>query len=301
MSVKLIIQALDFHEQTTMNNNLSISKRDVHFLKIVFKTCGIFGIFPLETKSFLRKMHLIFYLIFNLIGIICKPIGLIKLSEKLEMETQEIALLAPTCGAFILLNIWCFYGIYKKNESWIKFFIILDKLSIGFITKSKPMQDTFKIIYFLFLTIFFLILQFQALVKVALTLIQVMGFFLWISTFINSFGVTVVIWLISKILSTRYAHVCNLIETSFRMKRFETTIFSNKLVKIKRSLYVLHKAIILLNNLIGQILFAVFLATFSYLITVFNNVIFIFKSDRSSEFLDVFIPSVLQSLLLTVS
>lgn len=285
-----------------MKNTLSISKSDIQFLKIIFKACGIFGILPLETYPSFRNMQSILYLIFNMIGIICKIIGFLKFSEKFKMEAQEIVVVVPTYGSFILLNILCIYGIFRKNESWIKFFNILDKLSIGIIIKTKLVQNTIIIISIFFLTIFILILQFLALEKVTpLTLNEVMGSFLWTSAFMNSYGITLVIWLISKVLSTRYAHLCNLIKATFIMQRFEITIFSNKLVKIKRSVYFLNKAVILLNNLIGKTLFLVFLAAFLYLIAAFNIMIFIFKSDKIYEWLEVYIPNILLSLQLTVS
>lgn len=269
------------------------------FLKKFFRICGFLGIFPLDCNSLMRSAHLIFIVIFNIIGIMFACYEFKESTKLLKIELLETVILALTYSQFILLNIICMYGIFKNKKSWKQFFDILDKLNTGILTKPKSKHDTIK---FMFILLLIFIIQFTQIIwyiiNRGLTFSNLMTAFFWISTFLESFSVTVVIWKLSNIFTSHYYLLGNLIKASFSENCFKTAT-STELLKIQINLFLLHRAVLLINNIMGKMICVLLTATFIILINFFNFVLFFLKTNN--EFSGNSIIDVLLCLELIVS
>lgn len=273
---------------------------EIYSFKHIFKLGGCLGTFPLETNSFIKYVHLIFYLTFNLVGLICTPIEFINIARRFEMKIQEMFIFGLTQIVLGLVNILFIYGIFKNRESWKQLSDILEKLSTDIFANVNSVQKRFKIYFFMVLQLFIQLIYTHFLINPT-TFADIMSFSLWIWTYLKCFTLTVTIWKISKILTLFYSCINDLIKKVFSDKKFNTMCFSIKILQIQRTLYLLNNAVILVNNIMGKTLFIMIISPFLSNLSFINFTIFIFESNKSSEIFVISTTSLLFSLELFVS
>lgn len=278
------------------DNNIYLVKS-----KIIFKLCGVLGIVPLETNSYVRNIHLFLFLTLNLIGFVRTPFEVIKIIEIFEITIQESLMSGISQVLLFLLNFLSIYGIFKKKDSWNKFFNIMDKLSADVSTKTNTGPETFIIIIFFKLIILSHFLNMWLLLGETLTFVDSLCFCQWIWSYLQCFGVTVTMWKISKILSLRYAYIINVITLAFSEKKLNTKDFSTKLFQIKEYLHLLNGAVILVNSIMGKMLFIMIASAFLNTLSFVNFSIFLFKTNKFYEETGLSLISLLISSEIAVS
>lgn len=283
-----------------MNNYLSITRSNVFFLKNIFRVGGFLGIFSLGGNSVIQNVSSKCFIIFNIFGIIFTPLDLKASIITHKLKIEETIIFAISHFILISMNVLCIYGIFKNKHFWKELFDILDKFSKGILTKTKSTHDMLKLICILWLVVFIEFTQIWYIRNRELTITSTLTLFLWISTYVDSFIITLAIWTLSKIVTARYFILQNLIQTAFSENSFKTTI-GKRLKKIQINLFLLNRAVLLINSIMGKMIFALLAATFFNILAFFNFIIFYLKFGYGTEFFPIIIIAVLLCFELVVS
>lgn len=285
-----------------MKDYLSTSKSEVYFLKVIFKVCGFLGIFPLEANSFLRNVHLLYHFIFNLTAIICITFEFIKLSEREDgMEIQDILTYSASSGIFILLILVCTHDLFKKRKAWRLFFNIVENLNADHTIDIKLAEHAIKLCFILLLIFLIHINELWYTRPKNITFTNTMSCFGWISIYLETLGITVIIWKTSNIINSYYSHLCNMIQKTLSDKLLTTTCLTKKLIKIQENLSLLHQAVTHINTAMGKMIFVVLASTFLSILSVVNFILYLILSNTLSQLFAVYISSIIMCTELTVS
>lgn len=284
-----------------MNNYLSASNGEVYSLKNIFGICSFFGIFPLEVNPLARYIHLFFYLLLNSTGIICFPFHIINLTGIFKMKLQEILMFSVSPVLLNLFIIICTYGLIMKQKSWRIFFKTIDNLNTEFLTNVKLVHYKFVLYSVTLITIFVnMYVLWKKQVHEA-TFIYIMTNYIWVSTYIQILGVTLIIWISSNILTANYLKLCKFVQVTFYLRRVDCSIFAGKLLNIQGNICLLHQIVNQINNLMGKLFFIVLALTFSNLLSFFDFIIFLVQSNKIYDLFGVSIIGVIFQLELLVS
>lgn len=254
---------------------------EIYCLKHIFKLGGFLGIFRLETTSFMKYVHLILYLTFNLVGFICTPIEIINTARKFEMKIQEIFLMVMAQIVLCSINMLFIHGVFKKNKSWKQLFDIVDTFSTDVFINLNPVLEMLKIYLFIVLSLSIQLSNLWLLIDISVTFADIMSFSLWLWTYLQCSTITVTILKISKILTLRYSSInSHLIMVAFSRNKLKNVDFSTEMLQFQRSLYLLKYAVSLVNNIMGKILFIMITSAFLSNLSFINFTIFIYQTNK---------------------
>lgn len=272
------------------------------FLKNIFRIYGLFGVFPLtlESNSVIRNIHLMFYFISTFTGIICIPFEFKTLVGIFGIEVQDFLIYPVTQLLCISINLICTYGLFKKRESWRHFFDMIDNLNTKFSIDIKFGQPM-KLGSFLLTTILMYYCEFVLRRGQTITFVTIVTYFFWSSSYVKSIGVTITIWAISKMLTAYYSQLCINVLKTFSYKRCKSKCICEKLIYIKENINLLHEVVTHINGLMGKMLFVLLAYAFLSILSFFNFIIFLTKSNNASELFGISFTSVILCMELVVS
>ncbi|CAG9856444.1 unnamed protein product [Phyllotreta striolata] len=250
---------------------------DVSALKGLYKVLCALGIFPMVEKSPVRNAQLVVFSVFNVVNLVYVPWEFAKTIGFLNATIKEILAFATNQGILTLLNLICFYGIVTKRKSWKLFFELLDELSRG--EYSRDVRVAKKVaVYSVILLITLLIYVCEFILLPSAVQINVY-FVMWIFNYIQALSIVLFAIEALEIFKNRYITLNLNITDIFYSKTLNQTQLNSNLQNVKNTIIRLHQNLKLLGEILGKMVFVMFVWTFITILMFFNLFLFISQNE----------------------
>lgn len=286
---------------TTVTNFFITPKSDVFIIKLIFRIAGIFGIFPLQTNFVLKVIHLTGYIILNLIGFICITFELNNVLAQYDTPLTQLILLNIAVSMTIYNHLICIYGLFNGEKLWNQFFKVLNILEEKYYLKRRTGTRFIKLSILAILTT---AAQFYetCLVFPKISLTSVLAILASNLVFNDILFTTLTLWEVGNVLFRRYTHLTKIICKIFSNKQQNISSFRITLTDIETNLRLLHRAVTIINSIMGKLLFILFGITFLYTLTSFIFGVWLYGVKRDLDKLMLkLLAAFFQTVTLTVS
>ncbi|XP_028128691.1 gustatory receptor 68a-like isoform X1 [Diabrotica virgifera virgifera] len=276
-------------------------KRDICVIKSIFVAASYLGTFPLEHKTIQRRVLIAILTIVHMIGAICIIMDYKHISTSMKFEVTEKFLMAVQMMALFLFNGHCLYGSINDNSLWKSFFENIEKINKRFKHSIKLVKVMFKwILFVLFYSCIYIIAVWRRRAEMS-------NYFLfssvyWVMLHLEMLLLTLVTCQSSNFLSIRYTQLQKFLLETFSADSItidEDLSHYENVQEIKLYILTIHKAATDINRATGKMVLTLLILTFLSMLSIFNLLLFIYKTMNFWHFLPS-IGKVLENVSLLV-
>uniref|UniRef100_A0A6P7F1E2 Gustatory receptor n=1 Tax=Diabrotica virgifera virgifera TaxID=50390 RepID=A0A6P7F1E2_DIAVI len=262
-------------------------KQDIFVIKSVFIAASYIGTFPSEHKAIQRRVLIVILTIVHMIGTVCIIMYYKYTSRSMKFEVTEKFLMAMQFMALFLFNGHCLYGSINNNSLWNSFFENIEIINNRFKHSVKLGKEIFKwILFVLFYSCIYVIAMW--LPKTEMSNYSLFSSIYWLMLHLEMLFLTLVTSQSSNFLSIRYTQLQKSLLETFSTDSItigEDLSHYENVQEIKLYILTLHKAATDINRATGKMVLTLLILTFLSMLSIFNLLLFIYKTMNFWHFL----------------
>ncbi|CAH1109007.1 unnamed protein product [Psylliodes chrysocephalus] len=220
-----------------------------------------------------------------------------KTIKRLQVPIPGVLLISLSAIISSFIHILSINGLFYRSKSWKRFLDLVDKMEYISYVKINVAYQVTKFTIITFITVWAQLLAFRFLIQ-ELSLASIFACVVYSKILLEGVFLTTLIWIVANMLSRRYCHLTEVLNITFLNKDQNKLFFHRSVLKIKNDLWLLHQVVEKLNELSGKIMWTMFAATFSVVLSNFNYVLFLSDSNTIGNVLEQCLPILAQNIVL---